>query len=463
MKIKISVLSFALLLSVNLRAQVTIGGLTAPKAGALLDLNSTSHGGLVLSNVDLSDLSVIPGGSFVDIPATQDRNLELAGMIVYNINTTSGAGVHVWDGDDWIKLCAPPTPGPITFSDTTLCGAGVTFTAKIDRIKGAIGYVWTLPAGLTGTSNDTIITITGALEGVYPADSITVRAESACGGSSRRYSTQKIVINAIPAEPTDASSNSGDSGSSILFSATPAPGCTIDWYDADTGGTKVASGDSYSLPLNVTTTYYAESRDTTTECVSATRLAVIGTVKIFGTCIVSSLLDLTGKVEFVSTDTTSVRGGIIFSAPVKITDSKTTFDGGSNPNFKADYRDHLNLSGVNDTDSLGSWFSWCMVAQYADVLCPGQWQVPTKQNFQDYAGVDYSTTAIHEGIDDWLLGGLATSSDGRGQGIFGYYWSYSRSGMDMAYRARVSSGDFYPADFVGRNEGYSLRCVKIAP
>ncbi|MDR2087298.1 MAG: hypothetical protein LBP72_09010 [Dysgonamonadaceae bacterium] len=33
-----------------------------------------------------------------------------------------------------------------------MCGA--TFTAKIDSVKGATSYEWTLPSGLTGYSTD---------------------------------------------------------------------------------------------------------------------------------------------------------------------------------------------------------------------------------------------------------------------------------------------------------------------
>jgi hypothetical protein len=280
MRTKILVLSLALVLSAGLHAQVTIGGLTAPKAGALLDLNSTIQGGLVLSNVNLPDLSVIPGGVFVGISAAQDRNQELAGMIVYNTDATTGVGVHVWDGDDWIKLCAPPTPGAITFSGSSFCTAS-QFTAKIDSVKGATNYVWTLPPGLTGTSNDTIITITGATAGVYPAGSITVRAESSCGGGTRRASEQAVTVVEILPAPTGATANSRCGAGAVTFGATVPTGITIDWYDAPTGGSIVSGGagtTSFSPSLTATTTYYAQARNTTTGCVSDTRLPVTGTV-----------------------------------------------------------------------------------------------------------------------------------------------------------------------------------------
>jgi hypothetical protein len=52
--------ALALFANATLQGQVTIGGVTEPAPGAILDLNSTAKGGLVLSNVTLTDLSAIP-------------------------------------------------------------------------------------------------------------------------------------------------------------------------------------------------------------------------------------------------------------------------------------------------------------------------------------------------------------------------------------------------------------------
>jgi uncharacterized protein (TIGR02145 family) len=99
MRTKILVLfAIALGLSANLLAQVTIGGMESPKAGALLDLNSTNKGGLLLSNVNLNKLYEIPaeisGSSSVDLS-------EFKGAMVYNTNPANGIGVYVWNGANW--------------------------------------------------------------------------------------------------------------------------------------------------------------------------------------------------------------------------------------------------------------------------------------------------------------------------------------------------------------------------
>jgi hypothetical protein len=194
-------------------------------------------------------LGKIPANRFVGISAAQDRNLELAGMIVYNTKATTGIGVHVWDGDDWIKPCAPPALGPITFSDITICGSGATFTAKINSVNGATGYVWELPDGLSGSSNDTIITIGWTTEGVYSAGSITVRAESSCGAG-----TQSVAVGAIPAKPT-GTGIATSVGNNFTFSASVPVDHEIYWYTTETSGSPISDKigkPSFTEPLTTT-------------------------------------------------------------------------------------------------------------------------------------------------------------------------------------------------------------------
>jgi hypothetical protein len=87
-------------------AQVTIGGSELPKAGTILDLNSTTKGGLVLSNVKLTALDLIPT-TFPNASAitTTAHKQALAGMIVWNTNdflTPNGDGLYLWDGSKWV-------------------------------------------------------------------------------------------------------------------------------------------------------------------------------------------------------------------------------------------------------------------------------------------------------------------------------------------------------------------------
>jgi uncharacterized protein (TIGR02145 family) len=103
--------ALALLANASLQAQVTIGGNTEAAVGAILDLNSSSgvKGGLLLSNVSITNLNKIPAGTnqFPGITAgvNDGRNPDFKGAIVYNTNPATGVGVYVWTGTQWIPAC----------------------------------------------------------------------------------------------------------------------------------------------------------------------------------------------------------------------------------------------------------------------------------------------------------------------------------------------------------------------
>jgi hypothetical protein len=71
----------------------------------------------------------------------------------------------------------------------------------------------------------------------------------------------------------------------ITFTGTVVSGCTLDWYNAASGGTLLSQGtSSYTTPvLSSTTTYYVEVRNTSTGCVSATRAAVVASITAVST------------------------------------------------------------------------------------------------------------------------------------------------------------------------------------
>ncbi|MDR2086341.1 MAG: hypothetical protein LBP72_04115, partial [Dysgonamonadaceae bacterium] len=155
MKTKVLVL-FALVLSANLRAQVTIGALTAPAAGALLDLNRGTPGGLLLSNVQIENLSKIPHsapGLFPGIDGTNDdTNTALTGAVVYHIGENNiPAGLYVWNGTNWTPItenCLPADLLSVTLTSSTVLaktGDPVTFSvasSASERCAGSETYYW---------------------------------------------------------------------------------------------------------------------------------------------------------------------------------------------------------------------------------------------------------------------------------------------------------------------------------
>jgi len=130
------ILLFTALLLINSAgwSQVKIGDNSAAAKGAALDLNSTFQGGLLLPNVNITDLGSIPA-TFTDASvAGQGTVTALAGMIVWNTNTTTGVGVYMWDGDNWKRMVDWPKDGALVGGiiwATKNVNAPGTFTANI--------------------------------------------------------------------------------------------------------------------------------------------------------------------------------------------------------------------------------------------------------------------------------------------------------------------------------------------
>jgi uncharacterized protein (TIGR02145 family) len=143
----------------SLHAQVTVGGLENPAAGALLDLNSSSgtRGGLLLSNVPLTDLSKIPGGYvFTGIENDQDNNTELTGAIVYNMDAATGQGIYIWNGTNWTPIsedCRELAP-PITLGSQSLVVLeNKSITVSVNGASPQCSreqYKWYKTSGTTG-------------------------------------------------------------------------------------------------------------------------------------------------------------------------------------------------------------------------------------------------------------------------------------------------------------------------
>jgi hypothetical protein len=164
--------------------------------------------------------------------------------------------------------------------DLTVCANKGFTLASVADAAGVepVTYQWYENGSPIENSNTATISIPegGKAPGAYAY--VRVAANSACTLSSNTYT---VVVNELPAAPTTASANSRCGSGAVTFSATPGTDCTIDWYDASTGGSIVSGGTgvtSIRPSLTVTITYYAASRNTTTGCVSSTRLAVTGTV-----------------------------------------------------------------------------------------------------------------------------------------------------------------------------------------
>jgi hypothetical protein len=121
-------------------------------------LNSGAKGGLLLSNVNITNLDSIPAGTGyflgVDTPADMDVNPGLRGAIVYNTNETTGAGIYVWNGKWWWPAATPDNE-QILFTIRTTDGNYAIPTAGFVGGTYSHAYDWDItvdgqPAGADG-------------------------------------------------------------------------------------------------------------------------------------------------------------------------------------------------------------------------------------------------------------------------------------------------------------------------
>jgi hypothetical protein len=89
---------------------------------------------------------------------------------------------------------AVPASPTLTITAATLYLNGTVSLSCTDVGNGATTYAWTLPNGLTGSSNTNTITVTGATAGTYAANTISVKATNACGNTTATGSGGAIVV-----------------------------------------------------------------------------------------------------------------------------------------------------------------------------------------------------------------------------------------------------------------------------
>jgi hypothetical protein len=183
----------------SLHAQVTIGGTDVPKAGAILDLNSTSKGGLLLSNVSIGDFFKIPsifhGGGGVD----STLKAGLTGAMIYNTNPAFCTGVHVWNGQHWGRIATTttvPAPGALSIasgSANLMGGDEIEFAAD----PNAKTYKWF--AGKNGAAYEYLgITTTPSYTETFPAGNCRMKVIMDDCRSLKERETSFVMGSASP-------------------------------------------------------------------------------------------------------------------------------------------------------------------------------------------------------------------------------------------------------------------------
>ncbi|MES2332153.1 MAG: LamG-like jellyroll fold domain-containing protein [Bacteroidota bacterium] len=177
--------------------------------------------------------------------------------------TLSGATSNWVAGSPVSGSCTPfvaPTATITPGGSTAICsGSSVQLTASAGS-----SYLWS--NGATSQS----ITVSDA--GDYSVTVITP------GGCSAVSAVTTVTVSPVPSNPSATGAARCGTGSVTLTATPGSGGDVIDWYTVSSGGSAVATGNSYTTPsISSTTQYYTATRNTTTGC-SSSRTQVNATI-----------------------------------------------------------------------------------------------------------------------------------------------------------------------------------------
>jgi len=515
MNLKLSIVNYQLSIFVALitffalpvKAQVTIGAQKAPHSYSVLELMSTK-GGLrlpMLSNDDRDALKL-----------TSDST-EANGLFIYNTDIDC---VEFWSGGKWIDLCNNTAPAftannSITLTSgtniQTVCG-GAAITPITYATTGATGATFIgLPAGVTGSWNAGIVTISGipTTSGNY----IVVLT----GGSGSGMAVGTITVNQVLSAISGA--NGVTKGATdLIYSVTPVSGVTDYTWTVPAGWSIISGLGTASITVDAGTTDGPAGaitvRANNGNCTGTSTLAVsVGCpVKTVGGSWLTFMCYNLGAAEAVKSLTPAqqtnystpadeygdyyqwgrVADGHQLSNSGTVLGPITTFDSKGQAVGDTIGKFIINNNGtwrlpIPQKDNL-----WSNEGKSVADPCPAGWRIPTITELQSILNGSSSTissipaagTICTSGnkwvwsnttTQGWLITPTGSSAPTLflplaryrdchngvvNTNMFGYYWSSSANGLN----ANVNTFTFAPTfllagDIIATANGLSIRCV----
>ncbi|MEZ0181348.1 hypothetical protein AB9T89_03825, partial [Flavobacterium oncorhynchi] len=177
-----------------------------------------------------------------------------------------------------INVIEPVLP-TISTVGTAICSAGATQLTTLSVINPVLGtdYKW-----YDAETGGNLLTTGNTYSPTVPIGITKFYVEAAIGSCKTTRTTVTVTSTAVPANPTVLTQSvSILSGQNATLSAfTNESGVTLDWYDVNTGGTKLlGDSDTFTTPILIATkTFYVEARNSAGGCVSALRVPITVTV-----------------------------------------------------------------------------------------------------------------------------------------------------------------------------------------
>lgn len=177
----------------------------------------------------------------------------------------------------------------------TVCGNPSNVVYSVSPVTGATSYTWTAPPGAGIVSGQGTTSVTISFGAGSSSGNISVFASN--GACNTAPATKSIIVGSTSVAAPASGGNQtqvvcGNNTLPVLTAtASVAPGFTITWYDAATGGNTVAN-PVWNTAGSVT--YYAASKDNGTGCESNQRTAVTLTITVVPDVTVSA----SGSTQF---------------------------------------------------------------------------------------------------------------------------------------------------------------------
>ena len=221
----------------------------------------------------------------------------------FNLNTGAITGGNVLNNSGTYgigTILVPVITKTGTLSAFTSC-SGLVSAEQSFSVSGAnlvsdltvtapTGYEVSLTSGGTFTNSVALTQTTNTVNSTTIYVRLKNNASNAASGNvvcsatsavSANVSTGTATVNTSPSSPTGTDGSRNGTGT-VSISGAVTTGETIDWYANSTGGSPLSGGTgttSFTTPsVSSTTIYYAQARNTTTGCISASRTAVTATI-----------------------------------------------------------------------------------------------------------------------------------------------------------------------------------------
>lgn len=208
----------------------------------------------------------------------------------------------------------PTAPTPVNGSR---CGTGTVQLSATPGAGGSVKWYTALTGGTYLGESTTYTTPSLSTTTTYYIETWS----SALSMASSPRTAITATINSIVSQPVSVTNGARCDAGTVTISASPASGAnSIKWYSSPVGGDSVGVGLNFVTPsLTESVGYYAASYNTTTKCVSSSRVAVLAEANIMPPAI--SALSLSkafgsGTVDLVAFSSTVDRHGNVLDVEI---------------------------------------------------------------------------------------------------------------------------------------------------